>query len=53
LHYTDTQFGGLRVRCKQRRKARGIAARHTAFGRHAMAPGGGEASDVAGHVDAA
>ena len=55
FHYTDTtQFGGLRVRCKQRRKAGGIAARHTAFGRHAvhpdMAPSSGEASDVAGHV---
>ena len=35
-------------------KAHGIAARHTTFGRHAvhpdMAPSGGKASDVAGHV---
>ena len=40
--------------CQQFRKARGIAARHAAFGSYAvdpdMAPGGGEASSVAGHV---
>ena len=49
-----SQFGGLHVRGEQPRKARGIAARHAAFGRDAvdpgMAPGGGEASRVAGHV---
>jgi hypothetical protein len=42
------------VRGEQPRKALGIAARHAAFGRYAvdpgMAPGGGEASRVAGHV---
>ena len=40
--------------CQQFRKARGITARHAAFGGYAvdpdMAPGGGEASSVAGHV---
>ena len=40
--------------CQQFRKASGIAARHAAFGGYAvdpdMAPGGGEASSVAGHV---
>ena len=40
--------------CQQFRKARGIAARYAAFGGYAvdpdMAPGGGEASSVAGHV---
>jgi hypothetical protein len=40
------------VGCQQFRKARGIAARHAAFGGYAvdpdMAPGGGEASSVAG-----
>jgi hypothetical protein len=44
------------VGCKQFRKASGIAARHAGFGGDAvdpdMAPGGGEASSVAGHVDA-
>ena len=42
------------MRGEQRRKALGIAARHAAFGGHAvdpgMAPGGGEASRVAVHV---
>ena len=46
--------GGLRMRCEQRRETLGIAARHAALGRHAVgpdvAPGGGEASSVAGHV---
>ena len=49
-----SQFGGLRVRCEQRPETLGIAARHAALGRHAVgpdvAPGGGEASSVAGHV---
>jgi hypothetical protein len=40
--------------CKQCWETLGIAARHAAFGRHAvdpnMAPGGGEASGVPGHV---
>src|SRR5215510_4635803 len=52
--YLRSQFGGLHVRCEQPRKALGIAARHAAFGRDAvdpgMAPGGGEARRVAGHV---
>jgi len=42
------------VRGEQPRKALGIASRHAAFGRDTstpgMAPGGGEASRVAGHV---
>src|SRR5215470_11080467 len=50
----SAQFGGLRVGCQQFRKARGIAARHAAFGGYAvdpdMASGGGEASSVAVHV---
>ena len=55
LHYTDAaQFGGLRVRCEQRREPLGIAARHAAFGRHAVDPdmalGSGEASGVAGDI---
>ena len=40
--------------CQQFRKASGIAAHHAALGGYAvdpdMAPGGGEASSVAGHV---
>src|SRR5215831_6087034 len=52
--YLRSQCGGLHVRGEQLRKARGIAARHAAFGRDAvdpgMAPGGGEARRVAGHV---
>ena len=48
------QFDGLRVCFEQRREALGIAARHAAFGGHAvdpdMAPGGSEASGVAGHA---
>jgi hypothetical protein len=51
---TGREFRRLRVCCQQFRKARGIAARHAAFGGYAvdpdMAPGGGEASGVAGHV---
>src|SRR5690349_3318059 len=50
----SAQFGGLRVRCEQRRETLGIAARHATFGRYTvdpdMAPGGGEASGVSGHV---
>jgi len=53
---TGHKFRRLRVGCQQFRKARGIAARHAAFGGYAvdpdMAPGGGEASSVAGHVAA-
>jgi len=49
---TGREFRRLRVGCQQFRKARGIAARHAAFGGYAvdpdMAPGGGEASSVAG-----
>src|SRR5215510_7111346 len=52
--YLRSQFGGLHVRGEQFRKARGIAARHAAFGRDivdpGIAPGGGEASRVAGYV---
>jgi hypothetical protein len=51
---TGREFRRLRVGCQQFRKALGIAARHAAFGGYAvdpdMAPGGGEASSVAGHV---
>src|SRR5215469_7190954 len=50
----SAQFGGLRVPCEQRRETLGIAARHATFGRYTvdpdMAPGGGKASGVAGHV---
>jgi len=42
------------VRCEQRRETLGIATRYATFGRQAvdrdMAPGGGEARGVAGHV---
>ena len=55
LRYTTPpQFDRLRVCFEQRREALGIAARHAAFGRHAvnldMAPGGSEGSGVAGHA---
>ena len=47
-------LGGLHVRCEQGWETFGIAARHAAFGRHAvdpnMAPGSSEASSVAGHI---
>ena len=50
----SAQFGGLRVRCEQRRETLGIAARHAALGGYAVnpdvAPGGGKASGVAGYV---
>jgi hypothetical protein len=50
--YDAAQFDGLRVCFEQRREALGIAASHAAFGGHAvdpdMAPGGSEASGVAG-----
>ena len=42
------------MRCEQRRETLGIATRYATFGRQAvdrdMAPGGGEARGVAGHV---
>jgi hypothetical protein len=42
------------VRCEKPRKALGVTARHAAFCGHAvdpdMAPGGGEASSIAGHI---
>jgi hypothetical protein len=45
---------GCHVRCEQRWETHGIVARHAALGGYAvdpgMAPGGGEASAVAGHV---
>ena len=51
---TSLLFGGLRVRCEQRWETCGIAARHAAFGGHAVdadiALSSGEASGVAGHV---
>jgi hypothetical protein len=51
---SSAQFGGLRVRSEQRRETLRITARHAAFGRHAidpnMAPGGRQASGVAGHI---
>jgi hypothetical protein len=44
----------VRILCKQRRETLGIAARHSAFDRHAVDPGmassGGEASGIAGHI---